>query len=181
MVVGRASSARTRRPYLTVNGAPIHRPPVKPVRRGPRVWHAAHPRMHAAPLHGIPSGLLRVLFYLAEAGARVSYFVFLARVPRSVLRFRGPHPEITGPSELISLWMLLYRVVGIVVNRRDPLQPSSPVPREFTAVEFVRCSLATRSVWNSKSSIPRFIFNLPRSVADFSRSNRVFFWGEWGN
>lgn len=31
-------------------------PPVKSMQRGPRVWHAAHPRMHGARLRGIPTG-----------------------------------------------------------------------------------------------------------------------------
>jgi len=44
-------------------------PPVKPMQRGPRVWHAAHPRMHGARLRGIPAGffhrsLLPVLIFL---------------------------------------------------------------------------------------------------------------------
>lgn len=42
---------------LQTKGAPIQGPPVKPVRRGPRVWHAAHPRIECgARLRGIPTG-----------------------------------------------------------------------------------------------------------------------------
>lgn len=40
-----------------VEGGPhLQGPPVKPMQRGPRVWHAAHPRMHGAWLRGIPAG-----------------------------------------------------------------------------------------------------------------------------
>lgn len=87
MDVGRASSARTRRPYLTVKGAPIQGPPVKPIRRGPRVWHAAHPRMHGARHRGIPTGFFHCSLSPALAYPRRRLCADGADVPSP-----GPRP-----------------------------------------------------------------------------------------
>jgi len=76
-------------------GAPIRGPPVKPVRRGSRVWHAAHPRtQRGARLRGIPAG-----FYPALSPSRLSLI-------SSALRRRG----VFSPGRSRHTWHQRLRV-----------------------------------------------------------------------
>lgn len=95
------------------------------MQRGPRVWHAAHPRMHGARLRGIPAGFFHrslspALFFLRRRRLRAS----------TSFRRDGPAPEIGKISAAVISSLRMCKSEFFKLRGLD-LSPSLEVSKIF--------------------------------------------------